>query len=353
MFDDTYFNKTLLAAANKVMQKQPETVQREEEETEPPSKRSTNCDPRPVDPAFVPPAAKTNSNKSLNNVNRNTLKSPPPPQELTSEEEDESEMHICPPRNLNYYTRFASKEKVVVSPDIVVQNADEHLLDSDNEGSSDVVIPESQDRLDNNTVLSQNDEEDSDDDVPQYPPRNLDIYKSSSSSNTTSTSIQPVIRRSVFDDVSDDEEIPSDRQKKIIFDEETAADNEHVPKKIDPYSGNSRGSALQPHETIDDEHKVRMEGPNPTILLTVFPNQIGPCYKPEYLVLEKWESLTRYDHDIKNAFLKFKNSEYVTNLIEKSPEHLFIFDSMMSGIPFEKTYKKVVCIDCGFPNNPL
>uniref|UniRef100_A0A914Y8T7 Uncharacterized protein n=1 Tax=Panagrolaimus superbus TaxID=310955 RepID=A0A914Y8T7_9BILA len=312
------------------MKNPPETVQREEEETEHPSKRSTNSDPRPVDPAFVPPksrlhdddfgrttaaaikrktsdlkekessstvkdatstksvgfstssSAETNSSQSLNNDNRNILKSPPPPQELTSEEEDESEMHICPPRNLNYYSRFASKEKAVVSPQNDERNADEHLLDSDNEESSDVVIPESQDRLENNTVLSQNDEEDNDNDVPQYPPRNLDIYKSlSSSSNATSTSIQPVIRRSVFDDVSDEEEIPSDRQKKIVFDEETAADNEHVPKKIDPYSGNSRGSALQPHETIDKEHKVNMEGPNPTRLLTAFPNQMGPCHKPE------------------------------------------------------------------------
>uniref|UniRef100_A0A914YQW3 Uncharacterized protein n=1 Tax=Panagrolaimus superbus TaxID=310955 RepID=A0A914YQW3_9BILA len=293
----------------------------------------------------TPSSSETNFNQNLNME----LVLPNKIVESEDEEEDESEteMHICRPRGFSYYSKFVSTKKSVTPPQNVERSSDEYSLDSDNEESSDVT-PESQDRFEKNTVFSKNEEDDSDEDIPRFLPRNLDRYKSSAS-----TSKQPVIRRSVFDHISDDEDIPSDRRKDIIFDEKIAADNERVPKIYDPHSGNTKRSALQPHETIDYENQVNMEGPNPSRLLTAFPNQIGPCRKPECFVLEQWIPMTDYDDHINSAFSAFKNSEYVTDLNKKCPEHLFIFDSMMSGIPFESTYKNVECIDCGFPNNPL
>uniref|UniRef100_A0AC35EZY1 Uncharacterized protein n=1 Tax=Panagrolaimus sp. PS1159 TaxID=55785 RepID=A0AC35EZY1_9BILA len=37
----------------------------------------------------------------------------------------------------------------------------------------------------------------------------------------------------------------------------------------------------------------------------------------------------------------------------KPPEHLVIFDSMLTGIPFKETYKRLETIKCAWPNNPF
>uniref|UniRef100_A0AC34GW54 Uncharacterized protein n=1 Tax=Panagrolaimus sp. ES5 TaxID=591445 RepID=A0AC34GW54_9BILA len=182
-------------------------------------------------------------------------------------------------------------------------------------------------------------------------PRNFEKTSSSRQDNTLK---KQVVRKSMFDDVSDDDdEDPapaSKRPRAIHFDEGTAVDNEHHPKEIDIHRGNTVAAALQPHETIDYEFKLNMEGPTPSQILTAFPNQRGLCRKPQPLVHEKWNATKLYDDDIKLTFLSFKNS---IDDLEDSSQHLFIFDSMLSGIPFEKTYKKVSCIDCGYPNDPF
>uniref|UniRef100_A0AC34GKE9 Uncharacterized protein n=1 Tax=Panagrolaimus sp. ES5 TaxID=591445 RepID=A0AC34GKE9_9BILA len=110
---------------------------------------------------------------------------------------------------------------------------------------------------------------------------------------------------------------------------------------------------MQPHETIDFDIKVNMEGANPSQVLVAFPNQQGPCRKPSYLVLEKWICKPDYEDDVQEIFSSFRNSRYLHKTAGLPPEHLFIFDSMLSGIPLETTYKRVRCIDCGFPNDPF
>uniref|UniRef100_A0AC34GJY5 Uncharacterized protein n=1 Tax=Panagrolaimus sp. ES5 TaxID=591445 RepID=A0AC34GJY5_9BILA len=104
---------------------------------------------------------------------------------------------------------------------------------------------------------------------------------------------------------------------------------------------------------IDYENKVNMEGPNPSRVLVAFPNQKGPCRKPECLVIEKWISKPDYEYDVKLILSTFRNSTYLQQTAELPYEHLFIFDTMLSGIPFETTYKRIQCIDCGHPNDPL
>uniref|UniRef100_A0AC34G0M0 Uncharacterized protein n=1 Tax=Panagrolaimus sp. ES5 TaxID=591445 RepID=A0AC34G0M0_9BILA len=307
--------------------------------------------------------------KRLNNESRDRLKSPPPLLEATlseddEEEESEDEMPRHPPRGLSHYSQHFSKKAVTPPRN---DDEDEYLIESDredNDQSNDATTEENVLNVDP-AVNPQNDvdeEEDSDEDFPRLCPRNLDRYESSFSTSNSAlqpadkiaTPKQPVVRRSMFD-FSDDDDIPPvpERQRTIFFDEKTAVDNENRPKEIDSHSGISLGNSLQPHETIDYENKVNMEGPNPSRVMVAFPNQKGLCRKPECMVIEKWISKPDYEDDIKEILSTFRNSHHLQQTAELSYEHLFIFDTMLSGVPFETTYKRIQCIDCGHPNDPF
>uniref|UniRef100_A0AC35EUX9 Uncharacterized protein n=1 Tax=Panagrolaimus sp. PS1159 TaxID=55785 RepID=A0AC35EUX9_9BILA len=166
----------------------------------------------------------------------------------------------------------------------------------------------------------------------------------------------------MLDDVSDDDDDSppeSKRQRKVSFVDDVV-DNERQRET------STLAAALQPHFTIDNENKVNMEGTNPSNCRIAFPNQTGPCYKPPYQVLEKWLPSPDFKNFVVNGIGAFSNELHLlkkkeetriklhfADIQSKPPEHLIIFDSMLTGIPFKKTYKRLETIKCAWPNNPF